>query len=63
MFGPEMEELFNKVKHIFDPENIFNPHKKVGVDFNYIKEHVRHEYSIKSLEHLEREQAQDAIDR
>lgn len=63
MFGPEMEELFNQVKRIFDPGNLFNPHKKVGVDFNYIKEHLRHEYSIKSLEHLERQQAQDTIDR
>ena len=64
MFGSEMEELFNQVKAIFDPDNIFNPHKKVGVDFNYVKEHVRHEYSIKSLERLNHEeQARSAIDR
>lgn len=63
MFGPEMEALFNQTKAIFDPENIFNPHKKVGVDFNYIKEHLRHEYSIKSLAHLERHEAQKTIDR
>ena len=63
MFGEEMEALFNRVKDAFDPENLFNPHKKVGVDFNYIKQHLRHEYSIKSLEHLEQEKAQDTIDR
>ena len=63
VFGEEMEALFNRVKDAFDPENLFNPHKKVGVDFNYIKQHLRHEYSIKSLEHLEQQKAQDTIDR
>lgn len=63
MFGEEMEALFNRVKAAFDPENLFNPHKKVGVDFNYIKHHLRREYSIKSLEHLEQQKAQDSIDR
>ncbi len=29
MFQPEVLELFRKVKNIFDPENIFNPGKKV----------------------------------
>lgn len=63
MFGEEMEALFNRVKDAFDPDNLFNPHKKVGVDFNYIKEHLRHEYSIESIAHLERQKAQDTIDR
>ena len=31
MFGPEMIGLFTEVKKIFDPENIFNPGKKVGL--------------------------------
>ncbi len=30
MFGPEMEQLFEETKRIFDPLNIFNPGKKVG---------------------------------
>ncbi len=30
-FGPEMIALFQKVKNIFDPLNIFNPGKKVGL--------------------------------
>ena len=63
MFGPEMSKLFNDVKHIFDPENMLNPHKKVGVDFNYVKKHLRHSYSIESLAKMEREKARDTIDR
>lgn len=63
MFGPEMTRLFDEVKHIFDPENLFNPHKKVGVDFNYVKKHLRHSYSIESLAKMEREKARDTIDR
>ena len=63
MFGPEMSKLFNDVKHIFDPENLLNPHKKVGVDFNYVKKHLRHSYSIESLAKMEREKARDTIDR
>ncbi|MBV9349805.1 MAG: FAD-binding oxidoreductase [Patescibacteria group bacterium] len=30
MFGSEMEKLFEEVKNIFDPLNIFNPGKKTG---------------------------------
>lgn len=30
MFGSEMYDLFKEVKHIFDPEGIFNPGKKIG---------------------------------
>lgn len=63
MFGPELEKLFNEVKVIFDPENILNPHKKIGVDFNYIKKHLRHSYSIESIAKMERAKAQDTIDR
>jgi FAD/FMN-containing dehydrogenase len=63
MFGPVLEDLFNQVKCIFDAHNVLNPHKKVGVDFNYVKQHIRHEYSIKSLAHLASAQARDKIDR
>ena len=63
MFGPAMSKLFNEVKRIFDPENMLNPHKKVGVDFNYVKKHLRHSYSIESLAKMEREKARDTIDR
>ena len=33
LFGDEMVALFEKTKKIFDPENIFNPGKKVGGTF------------------------------
>jgi FAD/FMN-containing dehydrogenase len=31
MFGHEMAGLFAQIKKIFDPQNIFNPGKKVGL--------------------------------
>lgn len=34
MFGPKVYKLFLDVKKIFDPKNIFNPNKKVNVDFD-----------------------------
>jgi len=35
MFGAEVCGLFREVKQIFDPQNIFNPHKKVGTTVEY----------------------------
>lgn len=40
MFGDEMYELFKRTKEIFDPENIFNPGKKVGYDETFVKAHI-----------------------
>jgi FAD/FMN-containing dehydrogenase len=40
MYKPEIIELFAKVKKIFDPLDIFNPGKKVGGSFDYIKSHL-----------------------
>ncbi|MES2225992.1 MAG: FAD-binding oxidoreductase [Patescibacteria group bacterium] len=37
LFGPEIYGLFKQTKNIFDPENIFNPGKKVGGTFEDIK--------------------------
>lgn len=31
MFGAEMMDVFKKIKYIFDPHNIFNPGKKIGM--------------------------------
>ncbi|HMR55040.1 MAG TPA: FAD-binding oxidoreductase [Candidatus Doudnabacteria bacterium] len=42
MFGSEMFEVFKQVKKIFDPENIFNPHKKTDADMTYYTNHLRH---------------------
>lgn len=33
MFGSEMYALFNQIKKLFDPLNIFNPGKKVGTTY------------------------------
>ncbi len=41
MYGPEMLEIFKKTKYIFDPENIFNPHKKADADWDYSFSHIR----------------------
>ncbi len=49
MYSPEILNLFQQVKDIFDPQNIFNPGKKVGGSFQYISEHIirdhKHEHS------------------
>ena len=39
-FGSEVYKLFVQAKHIFDPNNIFNPGKKVGGTLAYAMDHV-----------------------
>lgn len=41
MYGKEIVELFKKTKAIFDPNNIFNPHKKANSSWDYSFSHVR----------------------
>lgn len=41
MYGKEVVDLFREVKHIFDPENMFNPHKKATSNWDYSFSHVR----------------------
>lgn len=40
-FGPEVFGIFREIKNIFDPENIFNPHKKTMATMEWSKSHVR----------------------
>lgn len=40
MYSPEVLELFKRVKTIFDPQNIFNPGKKVGGTLEYFESHI-----------------------
>lgn len=40
MYGKKIVELFKEVKNIFDPYNIFNPHKKTDATFDYSLKHV-----------------------
>lgn len=39
-FGPDMMKIFEEVKAIFDPYNIFNVGKKIGGTYDYAVEHV-----------------------
>ncbi len=41
MYGPEILGIFREVKNIFDPLNIFNPHKKVTADWDFSFSHIR----------------------
>lgn len=41
MYGPEMLGIFKQAKRIMDPDNIFNPHKKVDADWDYSFSHIR----------------------
>jgi FAD/FMN-containing dehydrogenase len=44
MYGPTVFKLFKDVKHIFDEENIFNPHKKSDADWDYSFSHIREKF-------------------
>ena len=43
-FGKEVLGLFREVKHIMDPENIFNPHKKSDANWDYSYSHIRQHF-------------------
>jgi len=40
MFGNEMVSIFKQIKDIFDPENIFNPGKKIGLTKDDIQKYL-----------------------
>lgn len=44
MYGDKMFEVFRAIKKIFDPENIFNPHKKTDARFEYSIKHIREKF-------------------
>lgn len=41
MYSPQIISLFKQVKQIFDPQNIFNPHKKVDAKWDWSQKHMR----------------------
>lgn len=45
MYGPEMTELFRQVKRLFDPANMFNPHKKTDASLDFSQQHIRGGFS------------------
>lgn len=40
MYGQQVYNIFRDIKKIFDPQNMFNPRKKIGEGFDYIREHI-----------------------
>jgi FAD/FMN-containing dehydrogenase len=41
VFGQEVYQLFKDVKELFDPQYIFNPHKKTDASWEYSMSHIR----------------------
>lgn len=41
MYGEKMFEIFKEIKQVFDPKDIFNPHKKADADLKYSLAHIR----------------------
>lgn len=41
MFGQEVYEIFKETKEIFDPQYIFNPHKKTDASWEFSMSHIR----------------------
>ena len=41
MYGKDIVKLFEETKRIFDPENIFNPGKKVHGSLDFAMSHIR----------------------
>lgn len=43
-FGKPVLALFKEVKHAFDPQNIFNPHKKTDATWKFSYSHIREHF-------------------
>ena len=41
MYGKDVVHLFRETKNIFDPQHIFNPHKKANATWDYSYSHIR----------------------
>jgi FAD/FMN-containing dehydrogenase len=44
MYGSVILGYFKELKNIFDPDNIFNPHKKTDADWDYSMAHIREKF-------------------
>jgi FAD/FMN-containing dehydrogenase len=44
MYGPRIVDLFKQTKQIFDPADIFNPHKKADAVWKYSLDHIREKF-------------------
>lgn len=43
-YGPSVYSLFKDVKELYDPQNIFNPHKKTDATFEFSFSHIRQHF-------------------
>lgn len=41
MYGPTVFGYMKDIKHLYDPQNIFNPHKKTDADWDFSFSHIR----------------------
>lgn len=41
MYGPEVFSYMHGIKQLYDPQNIFNPHKKTDADWDFTFSHIR----------------------
>lgn len=44
MYGKDMVHIFRQTKNIFDPQHIFNPHKKANANWDYSYSHIREKF-------------------
>lgn len=44
MYGPDVLGYMRDVKHLFDPQNIFNPHKKTDATWDFSFHHIREHF-------------------
>lgn len=44
MYGEKVVDIFKQTKKIFDPANIFNPHKKTDARWDYSMSHIRQNF-------------------
>jgi len=44
MYGKEVFGYFKDLKHIFDPDNMFNPHIKATADWDFSMSHIRQKF-------------------
>lgn len=45
MYGPKMLKIFKDTKQIFDPQIIFNPHKKANAQWDFSFSHIRKNFN------------------
>lgn len=45
MYGPDYFDVLKQTKQLFDPKNIFNPHKKTDADWDFSFSHIRQDFN------------------